>query len=153
MSETKENKEKPYTLRKVRSELKKLENSREQKKKKIKTLTEELKAENARIKELESLYDELYHEELQKQIYTAWFKKGTMTGEQVAKILELSKQIQDKIDILDVDTMVQAVTTVYEQQKPENSPDTDEPEPKEQIEEKPVISSVQYPEIRNKVTT
>lgn len=113
--------EKTYTLKSVQKELKRLEKSREQKKEKIRTLTEEMKSENAKIKELESIYDRLYHENLQKQIADAWFKNGSMTGEQVAKILELSRQAQDKIDILDVDTVVTAITAAYNAQKQNES--------------------------------
>ena len=112
-----ENAEKTYTLKSVQKELERLEKSRKQKKEKVRTLTEEIKSKNAKIKELETIYDRLYHENLQKQIADAWFKNGSMTGEQVAKILELSRQVQDKIDILDVDTVVTAITAAYNEQK------------------------------------
>lgn len=109
--------EKPRTLKNVRLELRRLEKSREQKKAKIRTLTEEMKAENAKIKELEAVYDELYHEDLQKQITNAWFKKGGLSGGQIEKILQMSKQVKDKIDVLDVDAIVKAVNTAYEQKQ------------------------------------
>lgn len=120
-----ENVEKTYTLKSVQKELERLEKSRKQKKEKVRTLTEEIKSKNAKIKELESIYDRLYHENLQKQIADAWFKNGSMTGEQVAKILELSRQVQDKIDILDIDTVVDAITVAYhEHTQKENIPET-----------------------------
>ena len=129
-----EKSEKPRTLSSVRRELQRLEKSRQQKrekiktlteetKRKIKTLTEEMKAENAKIKELETVYDELYHEDLQRQVTDAWFKKGGLSGGQIEKILQLSKEIKDKIDILSVDTVVQAVNTAYEQKQNEQTSD------------------------------
>lgn len=145
-----ENAEKTYTLKSVQKELERLEKSRKQKKEKVRTLTEEIKSKNAKIKELESIYDRLYHENLQKQIADAWFKNGSMTGEQVAKILELSRQIQDKIDILDVDTVVNAITVAYNEQKQNEQKNETEIV---QDEAKSEISSVQFSELRNNVIT
>lgn len=145
-----ENAEKTYTLKSVQKELERLENSRKQKKEKVRTLTEEIKSKNAKIKELESIYDRLYHENLQKQIADAWFKNGSMTGEQVAKILELSRQVQDKIDILDVDTVVNAITVAYNKQKQNEQENETEIV---QDEAKSEVSSVQFPEFRNKAIT
>lgn len=113
--------EKNYTLKSVKSEISRLEKSREKKKEKIKVLTAELKEDNNRMKELEKIFDELYHEDLQQKIATLWFKEEKMTGEQIAKFLEISKQLHDKIDILDVQTVVNAVTYVYNRQHSENS--------------------------------
>ena len=145
-----ENAEKTYTLKSVQKELERLEKSRKQKKEKVRTLTEEIKSKNVKIKELESIYDRLYHENLQKQIADAWFKNGSMTGEQVAKILELSRQVQDKIDILDVDTVVNAITVAYNEQKQNEQENETEIV---QDEAKSEVSSVQFPEFRNKVIT
>ncbi|MBR0484475.1 MAG: hypothetical protein IJJ69_06845 [Oscillospiraceae bacterium] len=163
-AEKAEKSEKPRTLNSVRRELQRLEKSKEEKKKKIKTLTEEIKAENAKIKELETVYDELYHEDLQKQISNAWFKKGGLSGGQIEKILQLSKEIKDKIDILDVDTVVQAVNTAYEQKQngqPSNAETkgltpvlpsvSDESEEQNFAAIKPV--NPYTPETRNKVMT
>lgn len=109
--------EKTYTLKSVKSEISRIEKSRDKKRDKIRQLTEEIKADGSRLKELEAIYDSLYHEDLQRQIAAAWFKGKKLTGEQITKFLELSTQISDKIDILDVDTVVQAVTAVYNKQK------------------------------------
>lgn len=111
--------EKNYTLKSIKSEISRLEKSRERKKEKIKILTAELKEDNTRMKELEKIFDELYHEDLQQKIATLWFKEEKMTGEQIAKFLEISKQLHDKIDILDVQTIVNAVTYVYNKQHSE----------------------------------
>lgn len=104
---------KTYTLKSVQSEITKLEKSRQKKKEKISTLTAELKADNTKMKELEKIFDDLYHENLQQKIATLWFKEEKMSAEQVEKFLELSKQIHDKIDTLDVQTIVNAVTYAY----------------------------------------
>lgn len=108
--------EKVYTLKSVQSEIAKLEKSRLKKKEKISNLTAELKADNMKMKELEKIYDELYHENLQQKIATLWFKEEKMTKEQIEKFLELSKNIHDKIDVLDVQTIVNAVTYAYNKQ-------------------------------------
>lgn len=104
---------KTYTLKSVQSEIAKLEKSRQKKKEKISNLTVELKADNTKMKELEKIFDDLYHESLQQKIATLWFKEEKMSAEQVEKFLELSKQIHDKIDTLDVQTIVNAVTYAY----------------------------------------
>ena len=105
--------EKTYTLKSVQAELAKLEKAKEKKRAKIQELTASLKADNAKIKELETIYDRLYREDVQRQISNAWFKEQHMTKAQIQKFLELSAQIHDKIDILDVATLVQAITHVY----------------------------------------
>ena len=111
--------EKVYTLKSVQSEIAKLEKSRLKKKEKISNLTAELKADNTKMKELEKIYDDLYHENLQQKIATLWFKEEKMTKEQIEKFLELSKNIHDKIDVLDVQTIVNAVTYAYNKQRNE----------------------------------
>ena len=111
--------EKVYTLKSVQSEIAKLEKSRLKKKEKISTLTAELKADNMKMKELEKIYDELYHDDLQQKIAKLWFKEEKMTKEQIEKFLELSKNIHDKIDVLDVQTIVNAVTYAYNKQRNE----------------------------------
>ena len=120
--------EKNYTLKSVKSEISRLEKSREKKKEKIKVLTAELKEDNTRMKELEKIFDELYHEDLQQKIATLWFKEEKMAGEQIAKFLEISKQLHDKIDILDVQTVVNAVTYVYNRQHSEKESEKNVPE-------------------------
>lgn len=114
-----EENEKVYTLKSVQSEIAKLEKSRLKKKEKISNLTAELKVDNTKMKELEKIYDELYHEDLQQKIAKLWFKEEKMTKEQVEKFLELSKNIHDKIDALDVQTIVNAVTYAYNKQRNE----------------------------------
>ena len=111
--------EKIYTLKSVQSEIAKLEKSRQKKKEKISSLTAELKADNSKMKELEKIFDDLYHESLQQKIATLWFKEEKMTKEQIEKFLELSKNIHDKIDVLDVHTIVNAVTYAYNKQRNE----------------------------------
>ncbi|MCM1508092.1 MAG: hypothetical protein NC177_13315 [Ruminococcus flavefaciens] len=114
-----EENEKVYTLKSVQSEIAKLEKSRLKKKEKISNLTAELKVDNTKMKELEKIYDELYHEDLQQKIAKLWFKEEKMTKEQVEKFLELSINIHDKIDALDVQTIVNAVTYAYNKQRNE----------------------------------
>lgn len=111
--------EKIYTLKSVQSEIAKLEKSRQKKKEKISSLTAELKADNVRMKELEKTFDDLYHEDLQQKIATLWFREEKMTKDQIEKFLELSKNIHDKIDVLDVQTIVNAVTYAYNKHRNE----------------------------------
>lgn len=110
-------KEKQYTLKSARSELTRLEKSKESKTEKIQQLRAELKEINTKIKELEAVYDTLYHEDLQRQIAAEWFREQKLTGEQIMKFLELSKHLHDKIDVLDIATVVQAVNAAYQGQK------------------------------------
>lgn len=112
-----ENTEKVYTLKSIQSEITRLENSRNKKKEKIKTLTAELKEDNTKMKELEKIYDDLYHEDLKEKVATLWIKEEKLTKEQIAKFLELSKQIHDKIDVIDIQTVVSAVTDIYDKQQ------------------------------------
>lgn len=105
--------EKNYTLKSVTNEIEKTRKSIDSKQENIKKLTGEIKAEKKKLKELEHTYIMLHNESLQRQIAAAWFKNNTMTPEQIEKFLELSMKIQDKINILDVSDMVDAVTTAY----------------------------------------
>lgn len=109
--------EKQYTLKSAKSELARLEKSRESKTAKIQQLRSELKEINAKVKELESIYDTLYHEDLQRQIAVEWFKEQKLSGVQIAKFLELSRHLHDKIDTLDVVTIVQAVNAAYQEKR------------------------------------
>ena len=111
------NEEKAYTLKSAERELKKLKKARDLKKSRIAALTAEMKADSKRIRELEGIYDRLYHEDLQRQIATVWFKEQRMTGAQIEKFLQLSTRIHDKIDILDVATIVQAITQLSDKQQ------------------------------------
>lgn len=113
MNQINDENEKIYTLKSVQSEIARLEKSRQKKKEKISNLTAELKADNTKMKELEKIYDDLYHESLQQKIAALWFKEEKMSAEQIEKFLELSKHIHDKIDTLDVQTIVNAVTYAY----------------------------------------
>lgn len=110
-------KEKQYTLKSAKSELARLEKSRQSKNEKIQQLRVELKEINAKVKELESIYDTLYHEDLQRQIAAVWFKEQKLSGDQIVKFLEISKHLYDKIDLLDIATIVQAVNNAYVSQK------------------------------------
>lgn len=110
-------KEKQYTLKSAKSELARLEKSRQSKNEKIQQLRAELKEINTKVKELESIYDTLYHEDLQRQIAAVWFKEQKLSGDQIVKFLEISKRLYDKIDLLDIATVVQAVEAAYLSQR------------------------------------
>lgn len=105
--------EKNYTLKSVQTEIKRMKKVLENKQSEIKKLSEEIKTDKKSLRELEGIYTNLYQESLQKQIASAWFKGKKLTGEQIAKFLELSTQISDKIDCLDVADMVDAVNNAY----------------------------------------
>ena len=111
---------KKYTLKSVQSEIVKFEKLIEKKKEKIAALTAEIKADTAKLKEFEKIFNKLYHEDLQQKIARLWFKKEKMTHEEVEKFLELSEQLHDKIDTLDIQTVVNAVTDAYNKQHSEN---------------------------------
>ena len=102
-------KEKHYTLKNVRTELKKVKAAQESKRVKMQELKAAIKADGKRIRELEGIYESLCHESLQHQIATAWFKEQRLSPEQIGKILQLSAKIHDQVDTMDVDTVAQLV--------------------------------------------
>lgn len=114
-------KEKVYTLKSAQSELKKLQAAREKKRNTIKKLTDGLKEDAKKIKELEKICDRLTKESLQEQIAIKWFKERSMTGDEVSQFLELGVQLHDKLPVLDVATIVQAVTQFYDKKALENN--------------------------------
>lgn len=113
--------EKNYTLKSIQTEIKRVKKALESKQSEIKKLSEEVKTDKKSLRELEGIYTTLYQESLQKQIASAWFKGKKLTGEQITKFLELSTQIFDKIDCLDVADMVDAVNNVYNEHETEST--------------------------------
>ena len=102
--------EKIYSLKSVQTEISRLQKSMDKKREKIENLTAELKADKSHMKELEKLADELQKSELKEKIAKVWFDEEKMTGEQIEKILELSRHIHDKLDVLDVRDVAEIVT-------------------------------------------
>ena len=117
------NNERVHNLRSVMAEIQRVSRQRDKKTEKVRELNAEIKADNARLKELKNTYDQLQNESLQQQIADAWFKEEKLSGEQIAKFLELSRQLKEKIDVLDVETIVKAVNTI-ETEKQEEKVDT-----------------------------
>ncbi len=117
------NNERVHNLRSVMAEIQRVSRQRDKKTEKVRELNAEIKSDNARLKELKNTYDQLQNESLQQQIADAWFKEEKLSGEQIAKFLELSRQLKEKIDVLDVETIVKAVNTI-ETEKQEEKVDT-----------------------------
>ena len=111
--------EKTYSLKSVQAELAKLEKAKEKKRAKIQELTAALKADQAKIKELRAISDRLYQESVQAQITAAWFGKKKLTKEQIARMLEISMELPERIDVLDLTTIIQNTTPVYHVQQEE----------------------------------
>ncbi len=118
-----EKKEKPYTLKTARTEIKRLEQMLQKKKESAAKLKIDIKAINKQLKELRAIHENLEHEYLQNQITAAWFKEKKLSGEQITKLLELGKQLGDKIDNLSVGAITEAVSLVCDEQQPENATD------------------------------
>lgn len=118
-----EKNERVHNLKSVMAEIQRVSRQRDKKTEKVRELNAEIKADNARLKELKNTYDQLQNESLQQQIADAWFKEEKLSGEQIAKFLELSRQLKEKIDVLDVETIVKAVNTI-EPEKQEEKVDT-----------------------------
>lgn len=112
MNDTNEKKEKVYTLKNVKNEMDRIIKSRDKKKDKVKQLNTEIKADNTRLKELEVIYKKLYTESMQRKIADVWIKENKMTAEQISKYLELSKQLGDKIDTLEIADIVEAISLI-----------------------------------------
>ncbi|MCR5539241.1 MAG: hypothetical protein K6F71_00185 [Ruminococcus sp.] len=113
-------KEKVYTLKNVKAEMEKIKKSRDKKKEKVKELNAEIKADSAKLKELEGIYQKLYNDSLQRQVADVWFKEQKLSSDQIAKFIELSKVLGDKIDGLEVDEIVEAISLI-EPKKENNS--------------------------------
>lgn len=112
MNDTNEKKEKVYTLKNVKNEMDHIIKSRDKKKDKVKQLNTEIKADNTRLKELEVIYKKLYTESMQRKIADVWIKENKMSAEQISKYLELSKQLGDKIDTLEIADIVEAISLI-----------------------------------------
>lgn len=112
MNDINEKKEKVYTLKNVKNEMDRIIKSRDKKKDKVKQLNTEIKADNTRLKELEVIYKKLYTESMQRKIADVWIKENKMTAEQISKYLELSKQLGDKIDTLEIADIVEAISLI-----------------------------------------
>lgn len=110
MAQKANDEEKIYSLKTVQTEISRLQKSMDKKREKIESLTAELKADKSHMKELEKLADELQKSELKEKIAKVWFDEEKMTGEQIEKILELSRHIHDKLDVLDVRDVAEIVT-------------------------------------------
>ena len=123
--------EKIYTLKSVTSELKKLEKSKQKKKEAVQKLTASMKEDSQKIKELEGIYDRLYNQNLHSKIEIAWFrnKSKRLTGEQIEKILLISTQTRDDLDILDVPSVVHEIKKMGDAKRNEMSGNITENEP------------------------
>lgn len=115
--------EEKHTLKSVQSEIKRLQNARQKKTEKIEGMRAEIREMDKRLKELTKLEEQLSQEEMQRRFMTM-FPKGTkLTTEQMNKFLEISRQVIDKIDILDTDAAAQAIGLACED-TPKNVEDT-----------------------------
>ncbi|MBQ3256362.1 MAG: hypothetical protein IJN43_16155 [Ruminococcus sp.] len=108
--------EKNYTLKSVQSEIGRMKKAKAKKEEKIKELKVEIRDINKQLKALEAIQEQLYHDDVQRQVSSVLFKGEKLTPEQLAKFMELSRQIRDKIDILDVETATQAISLACDEQ-------------------------------------
>lgn len=112
-----ENKEKVYTLKSVKSEIEKLNKGMARKREKIDLLNAGIKSDRLRLKELEGIYTKLYNESLQRKIADVWLKEKKLSDGQISKFLDLSRKLGDKIDTLDVDTIVETISSISTDKK------------------------------------
>lgn len=117
MSEANEKKEKVYTVRNVKSEMERVIKSRDKKKEKVQQLNAEIKADNAKLKELEGIYEKLNRDVIKKELYDAWFKDGALTTSQIKKLIDLSLKLGKNIDKLDVDELLEAISLIESEKK------------------------------------
>jgi hypothetical protein len=99
-----------------------IQNNNNRRNEKIARLKEEVIADNLKIKELEKQYAKANQAELEEQISTVMFKDNNMSDIQVLKILEITKQIGDKIDNLDTDEVVNAIISASTESKKRTKP-------------------------------
>jgi HEPN domain-containing protein len=105
---------KKRTSRNVRGEIERIQKANVKRTDRIAELRNQIKTENAKIKELEKLYETLHKEEIQGKVADVWFKEQKLTDEQAMKFLEMGKKIGDKIDNLDVDSAVKLLMAKVE---------------------------------------
>lgn len=118
--------EKNYTLKSVQSEIGRMKKAKAKKEGKVKELKTEIREINRQLKALEAIQDQLYHDDVQRQISSVLFKGEKLTPDQLAKFMELSRQIRDKIDILDVETASQAISLACDEQAAPAAPSNPE---------------------------
>jgi TolA-binding protein len=112
-AEKSEKSDKKRTAKSVLNELERVRKSSQKRGEKIAELKKEISLDNSKIKELEKMYESLQHEELQAKIASEWLKEKKLTDEQVAALLEIGKQIGDKIDSVGAEVVVDAVNSAY----------------------------------------
>ena len=89
---------------------------------------------NVRIADLRRLLDATHDEEIRDTIDKAWLGKKRMSDAQILKYIEISKQLDGKIDILGAEEVVQAVNDVYVKKLEENTGNAGEMEVSEVAE-------------------
>jgi len=112
MNDKNDKKEKKPTSKSVMIEIERTKKNNAKRTARIAELKKEIVSGNAKIKELEKQYSTLYQAELISKIADVWFKEQKLTDEQIKKFLELSKQVGGRIDKLDMDTIVKAITNI-----------------------------------------
>jgi hypothetical protein len=70
----------------------------------IEDMKKKIKADNAKIRRLETLHGLLNNAELKEQVESAFFKDNNLTSEQIQELIRLGKQMSVKIDVLSTDT-------------------------------------------------
>lgn len=130
MNETNDNSEKNYTVRSAQLAIVRLRKSIEENQTKMAQITEQLKADKESLRELEKIYEKLCRENLEKQILSVYKK---MTVDQINKFLELSAEISDQLNYLDVIDIVNAVNSICEGNETDNKTDSSENNEEEDV--------------------
>jgi len=100
---------KKQTSQSVMSEIERTRKANIRRNERIAQLRAEVVADNAKIKELEKLYKTLNQAELQYQISLILFKEQDYDEGKVLKLLELSRQLGDKIETVDPNALASMV--------------------------------------------
>lgn len=99
---------KRQTRRSVSVNIEKLKKINADRQERVSKLQAEISTDSAKIKELEKLCETLAKEELRNKL-TGVSKSKILTEEQTVAFIEISKKLMDKIEILDVRAVMEAI--------------------------------------------
>jgi len=110
------NTDKKLTSKSVKREIERLRKINAKRAERLATLKKEISDTNTEIKGMVKLYETIYQTEVQAKVAREWIKGTKMSDQQILKLIEVGKQIHDKIDDMEAGAVVEAVTNAQKNQ-------------------------------------
>jgi hypothetical protein len=110
------NTDKKPTSKSIKREIERLRKINAKRAERLAVLKKEISETNTEIKGLVKLYETIYQTEVQAKVAREWIKGTKMTEQQILKLLEVGRQIHDKIDDMETGAVVEAVTNAQKKQ-------------------------------------